>query len=906
MDEALENAKEDQYRLFEDQASAINLEMYAVLQQFQDSGNDDEGFVHPVFPSKSLEYDFEQSVHRTGHDALHSSNENNDSDDEQTPAELLDCLTHETDMFSVDYYDDACTVLLAQPEFIVLRQTAWTSLVLFPDGTHAIFTTSDVETAQQTRLVPSVSSSDLRALAISYCAAALNRPLTVEETAPESSSHADPTLQSRNDAVAPLAPKSWEHEEKSFVIWFDYKEEKYPNVVWAEMPVALLVEAAFKLLERRGMRIQLAHIVLMHENRFMDATFERLSDHNVEPDDQVDILVVPQRLLSKAVSPKAVYPEPKPDGRRDILVGHQRSITKVASSEPLYYAVRRGHTPGLYRSWDECERQVSGFSSSEFKSFPTEKEAQNYLSAFLQPYRQLRDPISVGKPARGSQVVRGSLSASPKTGIDSQQLPLEASSHEPTKYYAVRKGRLPGIYRSWDECERQVSGFPHCEFKSFRTEGEARNYFSLVSQTPFKAASLEPHKYYAVRKGRRPGIYRFWEECEIQVSGYPLCEFKSFRTEGEAQNYLASVSQPNRQLLRESPTSMDNCGKISQPDHRVGPIPSQDKIKQAFKCPRFSGNAKDWKIWNKGFQRYLSIWDLDHVLHPDFFDNLPLSFDQVRDNKLVYYLLEDATQGSPLASSYLRQAAEKNGFEAYYTLHDGFVFAAATTSTLLLNELSNFRFKQDETPTELIMRLDELIQDLELLPEGVAMKFNDTQCIGYLLGALRHEPLWATVASAITSSQLKGEITFRQACNELRLRCETDRAYDIMDKEVKAKRKVHGLITQTEPLLEDAVVEKVTTALISSVTKRLNKEVGKEQKRKGDKKKFTCLAKGCTEKSAFPLCGLHYHSVVSGKIAELELVNEYGNAVFNVTTKFIEYPPKVPKDRLPSSAPSKQ
>ncbi len=28
-----------------------------------------------------------------------------------------------------------------------------------------------------------------------------------------------------------------------------------------------------------------------------------------------------------------------------------------------------------------------------------------------------------------------------------------------------------------------------------------------------------------------------------------------------------------------------------------------DKIKQSFKCPRFSGNAKDWKIWNKGVDK---------------------------------------------------------------------------------------------------------------------------------------------------------------------------------------------------------------------------------------------------------------------------------------------------------------
>jgi hypothetical protein len=65
-------------------------------------------------------------------------------------------------------------------------------------------------------------------------------------------------------------------------------------------------------------------------------------------------------------------------------------------------------------------------------------------------------------------------------------------------------------------------------------------------------------------------------------------------------------------------------------------------------------------------------------------------------------------------------------------LHDGFVFAGTTTSTILLNELANFRFKQNETPTELILRSEEIFQDLEMLPNNAAMKFNDTQCIGYV------------------------------------------------------------------------------------------------------------------------------------------------------------------------------
>jgi hypothetical protein len=90
----------------------------------------------------------------------------------------------------------------------------------------------------------------------------------------------------------------------------------------------------------------------------------------------------------------------------------------------------------------------------------------------------------------------------------------------------------------------------------------------------------------------------------------------------------------------------------------------------------------------------------------------------------------------------VQKAPLNKGFEAYYTLLDGFVFASATSASLLLNELTNFRFKKDETPTELVLRLEELFQELKSLPGEAAMVFNDTQCIGYLLGALRHEKEW--------------------------------------------------------------------------------------------------------------------------------------------------------------------
>jgi hypothetical protein len=44
-------------------------------------------------------------------------------------------------------------------------------------------------------------------------------------------------------------------------------------------------------------------------------------------------------------------------------------------------------------------------------------------------------------------------------------------------YYAVRKGRNPGIYCTWDECDKQVNKFPGAEHKKFKTFDEAFDFF---------------------------------------------------------------------------------------------------------------------------------------------------------------------------------------------------------------------------------------------------------------------------------------------------------------------------------------------------------------------------------------------------------------------------------------------
>ena len=51
--------------------------------------------------------------------------------------------------------------------------------------------------------------------------------------------------------------------------------------------------------------------------------------------------------------------------------------------------------------------------------------------------------------------------------------------------------------------------------------------------------SKRKHNFYAVKIGKQPGIYKTWDECKEQVSGYSGALYKGFKTEGEAKDYLS-------------------------------------------------------------------------------------------------------------------------------------------------------------------------------------------------------------------------------------------------------------------------------------------------------------------------------------------------------------------------------
>lgn len=80
-----------------------------------------------------------------------------------------------------------------------------------------------------------------------------------------------------------------------------------------------------------------------------------------------------------------------------------------------YYAVRVGRHPGIYITWPEAQKEVSGFTGAVYKSFPTLVEAQEYMHTAVS---KLRGP-EPGAQNTSGQVDLDELLAADLADVDS-------------------------------------------------------------------------------------------------------------------------------------------------------------------------------------------------------------------------------------------------------------------------------------------------------------------------------------------------------------------------------------------------------------------------------------------------------------------------------------------------------
>ncbi len=52
--------------------------------------------------------------------------------------------------------------------------------------------------------------------------------------------------------------------------------------------------------------------------------------------------------------------------------------------------------------------------------------------------------------------------------------------YQKKSFYAVLRGREPGIYKTWDDCRAQVNGFKEAKYKGFVLETDALRYMGVI------------------------------------------------------------------------------------------------------------------------------------------------------------------------------------------------------------------------------------------------------------------------------------------------------------------------------------------------------------------------------------------------------------------------------------------
>ena len=102
------------------------------------------------------------------------------------------------------------------------------------------------------------------------------------------------------------------------------------------------------------------------------------------------------------------------------------------------------------------------------------------------------------------------------------------------KYYVVWEGNIPGIYNTWNECQLQIKGYPAAKYKSFMSLDEAKNAF----EGNYYDAINKVSKVKSIKKTESSQSKIIWRSMSVDAacSGSPgIMEYQGVWTDSKAQ-----------------------------------------------------------------------------------------------------------------------------------------------------------------------------------------------------------------------------------------------------------------------------------------------------------------------------------------------------------------------------------
>ena len=100
-------------------------------------------------------------------------------------------------------------------------------------------------------------------------------------------------------------------------------------------------------------------------------------------------------------------------------------------------------------------------------------------------------------------------------------------------------------------------------------------------------------KFYAVAIGKKPGVYTSWEDCAKQVHGFPNNKYKGFKSRQEALDYLQGFGGVSNQSKSSNNKRKRETPLIENPNSRLKVEESSSSNQEAFEfIVHFDGGAR--------------------------------------------------------------------------------------------------------------------------------------------------------------------------------------------------------------------------------------------------------------------------------------------------------------------------
>ena len=124
-----------------------------------------------------------------------------------------------------------------------------------------------------------------------------------------------------------------------------------------------------------------------------------------------------------------------------------------------YYAVRSGRKTGIFTSWDECRRNVAGYSGARYKSFTSMEEALDFMNGAdnKRAFTASPDNVPAGEAVAyvdGSYNIRTKVFSFGAVIFHDGELHTESGSFEDPSLASMRNvaGEIQGSMRAISYC----------------------------------------------------------------------------------------------------------------------------------------------------------------------------------------------------------------------------------------------------------------------------------------------------------------------------------------------------------------------------------------------------------------------------------------------------------------------